>query len=75
MELEKATVKVYKTKNKQVFIDYLQAFMDEEETHIRKFLNTEEFNLRAAALCAEAYAAAQLMKSQIEHEKQNAPTE
>lgn len=66
MELEEAAAKVHKTKNKQVFIDYLQAFMDEEETHIRKFLSTEDFNLRSASLCAEAYAAAQLMKSQIE---------
>lgn len=67
MELEEAAAKVHKARNKQVFIDYLQAFMDEEETHIRKFLNTEEFNLRSASLCAEAYAAAQLMKSQVEH--------
>lgn len=66
MELEEAAAKVKKTKNKQVFIDYLQAFIDEEEEHIRKFLSNEDFNIRAASLCAEAYAAAQLMKNQIE---------
>jgi hypothetical protein len=66
MELEEAAAKVRKTKNKQVFIDFLQAFMDEEEAHIRKFLSTEDFNIRSASLCAEAYAAGQLMKNTIE---------
>ena len=67
MELEEAAAEVNKSENKQVFIDYLQSFMDEEENHIRKFLSEKDFNLRSASLCSEAYAAAQLMKSQIEH--------
>lgn len=67
MELEEAAAEVNKADNKQVFIDYLDAFMQEEETHIKKFLSAETFNLRSASLCAEAYAAAQLMKSQIEN--------
>ena len=66
MTLEEAAIKVKKIKNKQVFIDYLQAFMDEEEAHIRKSLSNEDFNIRLAASCAEAFAAAQLMKNQIE---------
>ena len=64
--LEEATAKVKKAKNKQVFIDFLQAFMDEEEQHIGKHLSAEDFNLRSASLCAEAYAAAHLMKDMIQ---------
>ena len=64
--LEEAASKVKKTENKQVFIDFLQAFMDEEEQHINKSLSTEDFNLRSASLCAEAYAAASLMKGMID---------
>lgn len=64
--LEEAAAKVGKAKNKKVFLDYLDAFMSEEEDHIRKFLSAEDFNIRSASLCAEAYAAAQLMKTQIE---------
>jgi hypothetical protein len=66
MDLETATAKVSKAKNKQIFIDFLQAFMDKEEVHIREFLSSEKLNLRTAALCAEAYTAALSMKSMIE---------
>lgn len=64
--LEEATEKIKKANNRQLFTDFLQAFMDEEEQHISKHLSTEEFNLRSASLCAEAYAAAHLMKEMIE---------
>jgi len=67
MELEEATAKVRKAKNKQVFIDYLQAFMDKEEIHIREYLSSEKLNLRTAALCAEAYGAALTMRNQIQN--------
>ena len=66
MELEEAAAKVNKAKNRKVFIDYLDAFMSEEDAHIRKFLSAEDFNIRSASLCSEAYAAAYLMKEQIE---------
>lgn len=47
-----------------LFVSFLEAFKSAEEEHIRKALNPEDpkdFNLRNAALCAEAYAAADLM--------------
>lgn len=62
--LEEATKAVRKAKNLKVFLEFLDAFKQEEESHIRKALNPEDpkdFNLRSANLCAEAYAAAELM--------------
>lgn len=67
--LEEATKAVRKARNVAVFTEFLNAFMAEEEHHIRNSLNPEDqkdFNLRSAALCAEAYAAAQLMLTSIE---------
>lgn len=64
--LEEAAQKIKEAKNKELFIDFLQAFMDEEEQHINKHLSAEDFNLRTASLCAEAYAAARLMKDMLE---------
>lgn len=69
-KLEEATEAVKKARNVKVFIDYLNAFKAAEEDHIRKSLNPEDpkdFNLRSAALCAEAYAAAELMVKSIEN--------
>lgn len=69
-KLEEATKAVKKAKNVKVFIDYLNAFKDAEEEHIQRALNPEDpkdFNLRSAALCAEAYAAAALMVTSIEN--------
>jgi hypothetical protein len=68
MSLEEATKAVRKTKNLKVFLEFLEAFKQEEEEHIRKALNPEDpkdFNLRSASLCAEAYAAAQLMYTSL----------
>jgi len=67
-ELDKSAEAVRKTRNVNVFIEFLQAFKAAEEDHIRKSLNPEDpkdFNLRAASLCAEAYAAADLMDKMI----------
>lgn len=62
--MEKETEIVKKSKDLQKFLDFLIAFKTEEEDHIRKALNPEDpkdFNLRAAGLCAEAFATADLM--------------
>lgn len=69
-KLEEATKAVKKARNVKVFIDYLNAFKGAEEEHIQRALNPEDpkdFNLRSAALCAEAYAAAALMVTSIEN--------
>ena len=67
--LEEATKTVCKAKNLKVFVDFLEAFKEEEELHIRNFLSPEDpkdFNLRNAALCLEAHAAAHLMSEMIQ---------
>jgi hypothetical protein len=67
-ELDQSIQAVKKTKNINVFIKFLEAFKAEEEQHIRTALNPEDpkdFNIRAAALCTEAYAAADLMHRMI----------
>ena len=67
-ELDESIKAVKKTKNINVFIKFLEAFKTEEEQHIRTALNPEDpkdFNIRAAALCSEAYAAADLMHRMI----------
>ncbi len=70
--LEEAGKAVRKVKNLKVFTDFLEAFKADEESHIKNFLNPEDpkdFNLRSAALCAEAYSVAQLMLTIIKDEK------
>jgi len=55
----------------ELFESFIEAFKSAEEVHIRKALKPEDpndFNLRSAALCAEAYAAADLMLSTIKGE-------
>jgi hypothetical protein len=72
-ELDKAAEAVKKTRNVDVFIKFLEAFKAAEEEHIRSALNPEDskdFNLRQASLCAEAYAAADLMQGMIDKKKQ-----
>lgn len=62
--MEKEIEIVKKSKDLKKFLDFLQAFKAEEEAHIRTALNPEDekdFNLRAAGLCGEAYATAELM--------------
>lgn len=41
--------------------EFLNAFKKAEEEHINNFLGKDNFNLRSAALCAEAYSVAELM--------------
>jgi hypothetical protein len=67
-ELEQSIKAIKKVKSINVFIKFLEAFKAEEEQHIRTALNPEDpkdFNIRAAALCTEAYAAADLMQRMI----------
>ena len=67
-ELEESIKAMKKVKNINVFIKFLEAFKAEEESHINKALNPEDpkdFNIRAAGLCTEAYAAADLMHRMI----------
>ena len=52
-------------KDNELVAEFLEAFKADEETHIGKFLSKEDFNLRSAALCAEAYSVAQLMLNTI----------
>jgi hypothetical protein len=66
--LDNAALAVKKTRNVDVFIKFLKAFKEAEEEHIRNALNpkdSKDFNLRQANLCAEAYAAADLMHQMI----------
>jgi hypothetical protein len=67
-ELDKCAEAVKKARNVNVFIAFLEAFKSAEEEHIRSALNPEDskdFNLRQANLCAEAYAAADLMHKMV----------
>lgn len=71
-ELDECAEAVKKTKDINIFIEFLEAFKSAEEEHIRNNLNPEDqkdFNLRQASLCAEAYAAAHLMKTMITKDK------
>lgn len=67
-ELDKSVEAVRKTRNVNVFINFLEAFKAAEEEHINNALNPKDpkdFNLRQAGLCSEAYAAAHLMQNLI----------
>jgi hypothetical protein len=63
--LEETAKAVKDSSDKQVFIDYLEAFKEAEREHIENFLTEGNFNLRNASLCAEAYAAAELLQKLI----------
>lgn len=67
-QLDDSALAVKKARNVNVFIEFLKAFKEAEEEHIRSALNPEDpkdFNLRQASLCAEAYAAADLMHKMV----------
>ena len=71
-ELERLAKLVKNSVDFNLFESYFEAFKSAEEEHIRAALNPEdskEFNLRSAALCAEAYAAADLMLSTIKNQE------
>ncbi len=59
--LTKATKAVAKSKDLQKFLDFLEAFKADESSHIQGCFNDEKWDIRTAALCAEAYATAQLL--------------
>jgi hypothetical protein len=59
--LIKAAKIVTKSKDLQKFLDFLEAFKADENNHIQSCFTEEKSDLRSAALCAEAYAAADLM--------------
>ena len=70
-ELERLASLVKVSVDHDLFTAFLDAFKEAEEEHIRKALNPEDpkdFNLRSASLCAEAYAAADLMLTTIKGE-------
>lgn len=63
-ELDQAAKTVKDSEDSELFLKFLEAFKAAESEHISKSLNPEDpkdFNLRSANLCAEAYAAADLM--------------
>lgn len=47
--------------------EFFTVFKTVEEEHVNNFLSKENFNLRAASLCAEAYGVAQLMENIIKN--------
>ena len=63
--LTKATKAVAKSKDLQKFVDFLEAFKADEASHIEGCFKDGKWEIRTAALCAEAYSAAQLMIESI----------
>jgi hypothetical protein len=63
--LDKATKVVAKSKDLQKFMDFLEAFKADEASHIEDCFKDGKWDVRTAALCAEAYSAAQLMIESI----------
>lgn len=59
--LAKAAEIVSKSKDIQKFLDFLEAFKLDQSSHIQGCFKEDSWNIRTAALCAEAYAAADLM--------------
>lgn len=63
--LTKATKAVAKSKDLQKFLDFLEAFKADEASHIESCFKDGKWDIRTAALCSEAYSAAQLMIESI----------
>jgi hypothetical protein len=63
--LTKATKMVAKSKDLQKFLDFLEAFKADENSHIQSCFTEEKSDIRAAALCAKAHATANLMTNMI----------
>jgi hypothetical protein len=59
---------VQQSKDKELFIVFLNQFIDSEIKHIQKTMDNESPNIRSAALCYEAMATATLMKNYINGE-------
>lgn len=56
------------SKDKELFIVFLNKFIESEIEHIQKTMENESPNIRSAALCYEAMATATLMKNYINGE-------
>ena len=56
------------SKDKELFIVFLNKFIDSEIEHIQKTMEGDSPNIRSAALCYEAMATATLMKNYINGE-------
>lgn len=56
------------SKDKELFIVFLNKFIDSEIQHIQKTMEGDSPNIRSAALCYEAMATATLMKNYINGE-------
>jgi hypothetical protein len=63
--LIKAAKLVTKSKDLKKFLDFLEAFKADENSHIQSCFTEEKSDIRAAALCAEAHATANLMVRMI----------
>jgi hypothetical protein len=63
--LTKATKAVVKSKDLQKFLDFLEAFKLDEASHIDGCFKDNKWDIRTAALCAEAYSTAQLLIQSI----------
>ena len=63
--LDDAAKAVRESSEVETFIKYLEAFKEAEREHISNFLTEDNFNLRNASLCAEAYSAAELLHKMI----------
>lgn len=53
------------SKDKELFIVFLNKFIESEIEHIKKTMDDESPNIRSAAMCYEALATATLMKNYI----------
>ena len=53
------------SKDKELFIVFLNKFIESETEHIRKTMDNESPNIRSAAMCYEALSTAILMKNYI----------
>jgi hypothetical protein len=63
--LTKAIKVVAKSKDLQKFVDFLEAVKADEASHIQGCFKDDEWDIRTAARCAEAYSAAQFMIESI----------
>jgi hypothetical protein len=61
---------IQKSEDKELFIVFLNKFIDSEIEHIRNAMDEESPNIRSAALCYEAMATAALIKGYINGEKE-----
>lgn len=56
---------VQESKDKELFIVFLNKFIESEIEHIKKTMDNESPNIRSAAMCYEALSTATLLKNYI----------